>query len=114
MKKGVSMALERKNWLHAAGIIWSRLTEAAQQRKTIFYGDISPLISTVPLNVGRALGPIQDYCLETRRPPLTAIVVGKTTGEPGTGFVGWDVGDLASALDLVFDFQWMTVDNPLD
>jgi putative restriction endonuclease len=57
-----------KNWDHAAGVVWPVLTDAAKNRKVITYGTIAPLIGTNPLNVGRALGPIQDFCLEDRLP----------------------------------------------
>jgi putative restriction endonuclease len=100
-----------KNWDHAAGVVWAILTHRARRRQTTTYGEIAPAIDTNPLNVGRALGPIQDYCLETRLPPLTAIVVG-VGGKPGEGFIAWDVDDLDAAQRQVFDWDWSKETNP--
>lgn len=104
--------MENKNWFHAAGIVWPMLTDAAARGNTITYGNIAPHIQTNPLSVGRALGPIQDYCLENHLPPLTAIVVGKTSNEPGAGFIAWDIDDVGSAHTKVFEFRWSSIDNP--
>jgi putative restriction endonuclease len=100
-----------KNWDYAARIVWSILTKRAKQGRTITYGQIAPDISTTPRNVGRALGPIQDFCLETRLPPLTAIVV-NLGGKPGGGFIAWDVDDIDTANKMVFEFDWGAVVNP--
>jgi hypothetical protein len=35
----------------------------------------------------------QDFCWESRLPPLTAIVIGKSSKLPGSGFFAWDVDD---------------------
>ena len=99
------------NWEHAAGIVWPLLTKAARAKRTITYGRIAPTIPTIPVSVGKALGPIQDYCLENRLPPLTAIVVG-VTGKPGSGFIAWDVDDLATAHKKVFSYNWANIPNP--
>lgn len=106
------MAVERRNWDHAAGVIWPTLVEAASKRKTLVYSELSPLIDTNPLNVGRALGPIQDFCIDHDMPPLTAIVIGKTSRVPGDGFIAWDIDDLPRALDVVFDKDWSGIANP--
>lgn len=101
-----------KNWFHAAKTVWPLLTDAAAQGNTITYGEIAPHIETNPLSVGRALGPIQDYCLQNHLPPLTSIVVGKTSSEPGAGFIAWDIDDVRSAHAKVFEFRWSSIDNP--
>ena len=80
-----------KNWNYAAGIIWPMLTERASHKKTITYGEIAPHVGTVPLGVGKALGPIQDYCLEMNIPPLTSIVIRQDVKIPGDGFIAWNV-----------------------
>jgi putative restriction endonuclease len=103
---------ERKNWVYAAGLIWPKLVEAALDRELVTYGQLAPEISTNPLNVGRALGPIQDYCLDNKLAPLTAVVVGKGSGAPGRGFIAWDVDDIESALDSVAKQNWDLVGNP--
>ncbi|MBX9902800.1 MAG: HNH endonuclease [Burkholderiales bacterium] len=101
-----------KNWEHAAGILWPLLTAAAARKRTPTYQELAPRIGTNPLSVGKALSPIQDYCLEERLPPLTSIVVGKYNQMPGTGFIAWDISDLDSAHRLVFSKDWRSVQNP--
>lgn len=103
-----------KNWQHAAGILWPVLTEAATRRKTLTYGEIAPLIDTNPLSVGNSLGPIQDYCMEGRLAPLTAIVVSAKSGMPGGGFIAWDVDDIGAAHEAVFPFDWSQIPNPYE
>lgn len=106
--------MKNKNWFHAAKIVWPLLTAAAERGETITYGEIAPQIPTNPLSVGRALGPIQDYCLHNHLPPLTAIVIGKTSSEPGAGFIAWDIDDVGSAHTKVFEFRWSSIDNPFE
>ncbi len=102
-----------RNWQYCAGVIWPTLVNAAKNKTTLQYlRDIVPLINTSAIASGRALGPIQDFCLENRLPPLTAIVVAKTTGLPGEGFIAWDVDDIDSAQQSVFAFNWDAIPNP--
>ena len=102
----------RKNWDQAAAAIWPALAAAATARRTLTYSELAPLIPTNPLSVGRALGPLQTYCMESGLPPLTVVVVGKTSGVPGNGFVAWDVDDLDEGLEAVFRYPWGTLINP--
>ena len=104
--------MSEKNWFYAAGIVWPLLVDAASKRAKLSYSEIAPHIGTNPLSVGRALSPIQDYCLDSRLPPLTSIVVGKTTDRPGSGFIAWDVDDIDTAYKLVYDFNWNGIQNP--
>lgn len=101
-----------KNWEHAAGILWSLLVQAAKDEKTLTYSELAPLIDTNPLSVGKGLGPILYYCLDNRLPPLTVLVIGKTSGVPGTGFIAWDIDDLPEAYKQVYTFNWDAVQNP--
>lgn len=100
-----------RNWYYAARIVWDILIANARQRTTITYGEIAPTIETNPLNVGKALGPIQDFCMASGFPPLTALVI-NTRGIPGPGFIAWDVDDVETAQRMVFDFNWANVPNP--
>ena len=102
----------RRNWDQAAAAIWPALVNAAAASRTLTYSDIAPLIPTNPLSVGRALGPLQTYCIEANLPPLTAGVVSKSTGLPGNGFVAWDVDDLDEGLAAVFSYPWKNMLNP--
>ncbi|MFM5204250.1 hypothetical protein ACEUAW_08155 [Aeromonas veronii] len=86
-----------KNWIHAAGILWPVLVVAAKNREKPIYKELAPLISTNPLSVGKALEHVQSFCMESKLPPLSAIVVSKTTGLPGGGFIAWDIDDIDTA-----------------
>lgn len=108
------MPTSKKNWYYAAKLIWPVLANTAQKGSTITYEEVAPHIPTNPLSVGRALGPIQDYCLDNRLPPLTSIVVSKQKAIPGDGFVAWDTDDLQSAHAEVFGFNWNLVPNPFN
>lgn len=101
-----------RSWDYAAGQLWSVLTCAAQQRKLLTYGEVAPIIETNPLSVRYALGPIQDYCMGAGLPPLTAILVNAEKNTPGAGFIAWDVADIHTAHQGVFDFEWTRIENP--
>ena len=105
------MAAEKKNWFHAAGLIWPKMTEAAKARATLRYKELGEVLGIHHRHVNKALGPIQDYCLETKRPPLTALVV-NATGLPGQGFIAWDIDNIDAALDAVYAYNWDAVSNP--
>ena len=106
------LSVPRKSWLHAAGKIWPKLTQAAERHEFLHYGDLAPLIPTNPLNVGRALGPIQTYCLDRGLPPLTAIVVNKGKNTPGGGYIATTKEDWEHAVAIVRRFDWLTEQNP--
>lgn len=100
------------NWEYAAGILWPILTDAAKEGKKFTYSEIAPRIDTNPHSVGRALGPIQAFCLDEKIPPLTSIVVSKSTGLPSEGFIGWDIDDIDEAYEKVFQYNWDAAENP--
>lgn len=104
----------RRNWHHAAGLIWPMLTAADSSGRTLTYTDVASPIATNPLSVGYALGPVQAYCMENRLAPLTVIVVGLRTGVPGNGFIAWDVDDLPAAMAAVRAQNWDLVGNPFE
>lgn len=58
--------MSKKNWFHAAGILWARLADLAVERRTETYSQVAPLIDTNPLSVRHALDLIQRYCLDQR------------------------------------------------
>ncbi|AKT30789.1 HNH endonuclease signature motif containing protein [Pseudomonas syringae pv. actinidiae] len=92
--------------------MWPALVEAAARRELPIYEQLSPLVQTNPLSMRWALDPIQNYCLEANLPPLSSIVVGKRTGIPGAGFVGWRLDDIDTAHQMVFNHDWSDVQNP--
>lgn len=55
--------------------------------------------------VRNALWPIQNLCIEKNWPALTSIVLNKTTGAPGGGFIARD-RTLAESHERVFAFPW--------
>lgn len=101
-----------KNWEYAASLLWPVLVSAAKDRRNLTYTELAPLITTNPLSVGKALEPIQAYCMDFKLPPLSAIVVGKTSGLPGAGFVAWDIDDIETAFEKVFNYPWASIQNP--
>ncbi|MBW5285891.1 HNH endonuclease [Burkholderia gladioli] len=106
--------MAKENWYHAAGIIWPHLVSAAVRRATYPYHEIASWVGTLDVKAGKALGPIQEYCLEARLPPLNILGVSKATGKPGDGFIAWDLNDLDVAYEAVYAFNWSALENPFD
>ncbi len=92
---------------------WSVLTDAARKHETLTYGQLGAAIGVHHRAVRYVLGPIQDYCLEERLPPLT-ILVHNTAGTPGTGFIAHDRDDLDSGVHEVWQYDWQSLLNPFD
>ena len=101
-----------RNWEYAAGLLWPVLVKKAKAKKKVFYSELAPLIDTNPLSVRNALDPIQRHCMDYKLPPLTAIVIGKTKGRPGQGFIAWDIDNIEGAYETVYRHNWDTVENP--
>jgi putative restriction endonuclease len=105
--------VERANHEQRAARAWPILTAAAKDQKTISYGDLADAISIHPRPLRYVLGPIQDYCLTQKLPPLTSLVIHATgDGLPGLGFIAWDISSLADGQKQVFNFDWASVPNP--
>lgn len=97
-----------KSRYEIAAHVWSMLTEAARNRKLLYYSDID---RSNPKDVGKLyLEPIQSYCILNRLPALTIIVVSKATGTPGKGFIATD--NLQYEQKRVFDFAWAKINKP--
>jgi len=89
--------------------IWPKLIQLAHQRQTITYQDLgAPLGITGQAlqNFDRILAPIKYYCRQNNLPPLSALVVRKNTGLPGSGAEA-DENDLQA----VFAYNWQ-VEHP--
>lgn len=84
--------------------IWPVLVLAARNRQTLTYEMLGQLVSLPAPGLGQCLDPIQSYCVENALPPLTALVVGKDSGMPGTGFTA--AGDVPAAQARVFAYDW--------
>lgn len=89
---------------------WPILALAAGNRQTLTYEMVGKLTGMHTAGVGAVLEPIQSYCLLHGLPPLTALVVNKTTGLPGAGFVA--ASDAPRAFARVFEHDWLSVGCP--
>ena len=105
------MAGKKRNWLHVAGATWPVLVGAAQNGTLLRYKELGEVLGIHHRSVRWALGPIQDYCEETKRPPLSVLVVGSNL-RPGSGFIAWDLDDIDAALEAVRTYNWSAVSNP--
>jgi hypothetical protein len=84
--------------------IWPRLVVLAERRSTISYqalGEPLGIRGQALQNFDRILAPIKYYCLRHGLPQLSALVVRKDTGLPGSGAEADDV-DIAE----VFAYKW--------
>ncbi len=76
------------------------------------YGHLSKLIGVPTAGLGQLLEPIQSYCLVSKLPPLTILVVQQESGLPGSGFIGASASEFAKAQMEVFTFDWLEHGNP--
>ena len=93
-----------------------RLIECARQERTVTYGEVAGWVDMSPESVGRmVLDPINEAEISAGRPMLSALVVNRSHGRPGSGFFrmarqrgrqGHDLGDELfwhREIALVFD-----------
>lgn len=93
--------------------LWEVLTEAAKtEEKLITYGKASAKIGIHPRTLRYSLERVQRFCLESKLPPLTILVVRQDTMRPGQGFVAWDVEDVDVGVATVGGYNWDQIDNP--
>lgn len=102
----------REGWLVTAAEAWPRLTGLATDEKLTTYGQLGEAIGLHHRVVRYALGPIQDYCVRARLPPLTFLVVNAEKGRPGGGSVVAHRDDLPEIHKEVFRFPWSSHPNP--
>lgn len=101
-----------RNWEFESTKLWPLLVKAAKDRQTIVYEDLAKVVNTNPLSMRYALGPIFWFCYEEHHAPLTSIVVGKSNGKPGDGFIKWWGENYKNAIAETFDYDWSNVSNP--
>ena len=89
---------------------WSLLVFAAGNRQTLTYELLGRLTGMPPAGLGSVLEPIQSYCLLNGLPALTALVVNKSTGLPGTGFIA--AADVPREFIRVFEYDWLSIGCP--
>ena len=85
--------------------LWSILVLAARSRQILTYEMIAQACGIPAPSIGDFLRPIQQFCTEHELPPLTSIVVNKSTGMPGEGFIA--AHDVPRAHIDVFDMDWL-------
>ena len=100
------------NMYEAAYLLWPMLVEAANNNRILPYGHYASKLGSPSARPMRSfLAPIQDLCEEKGWPPLTSIVVNKSTRKPGPGFTAWR-GKLEIAQDRVFGYDWNSIKRP--
>lgn len=105
--------MSRVNQTARARIAWAALVAAASSRRTTTYGQLGAAVGVHHRAVRYVLGPIQDYCLEAKLPPLTILVV-NSSGLPGSGFIAHDLDDFEQGLETVWSYDWRAEPNPFD
>ena len=65
--------------------VFDYLKQCVDQRRITTYGEIGQNVGLAAQGTAKPLYYIRDVCLKRNLPPLTAIVVNKTTGLPGIG-----------------------------
>lgn len=93
-----------------AAQIWPLLTFCASMRRVVTYQEVGALVGTSPRSVGKCLAPILAYCVLNRKPPLTSLVVTKSTGLPGAGFDAAE--DVPGAQAKTFAYDWTSCKVP--
>jgi len=91
--------------------LWSILVLAARNRQIWTYEIIGQACGVPPPSIGDLLRPIQQYCSEKGLPPLTSIVVGKSGGQPGDGFIGGARCSAGRQME-VFERDWLAERAP--
>lgn len=95
-----------------ACIAWEVLIDSAKKKEYITYKGLGDQIGIHHRSVRFTLGLIQDYCMENKLPPLTILVVNKSTGKPGDGFIALDIDDSEYGVKKVHNYNWTRLNNP--
>jgi len=85
--------------------LWSILVLAARHRQILTYEMLAQACGVPAPSIGDFLRPIQQYCSEAHLPPLTSIVVSKSSGLPSDGFIAAENVPLAQS--ETFARQWL-------
>jgi len=95
-----------------AAIAWQILVKYAKKRQAITYGQLAAKMGIHPRVCRFFLGIIQKYCLDNKLPPIQSLVVNKTTGRPGEGYIASPRNRIHMVHEQVFNHQWDKIDNP--
>lgn len=91
---------------------WQVLAKLASGSKLITYEELAKNLNSHARAVRFPLSLIQDYCQENHLPPLTILVVNKTTNQPGEGFIAWGRENLVEGRNEVRSHDWKKNSNP--
>lgn len=101
--------------------MWDLLVDLAKKKETAFYEDIRDRIQQkfgikyACQSIGFLLTPIQDHCMNTNLPPLTALIVNKGKGLPGIGFIAADLSveqQFEEEKKKIFGYHWENEESP--
>ena len=84
--------------------IWQILISAAHNRQILTYKIVGKFTGMGAGTQSQTLDMIMRYCKRNKLPPLTSLVVKKTTGRPGSGLT--TVVDLDRDREEVFAYNW--------
>ena len=88
--------------------VWQILVGTAHHRQTLTYGQIADHLEFEGAGVlAQILGCIMSYCEAKKLPPLTCLVVNKTTGLPGAGLT--TVENLPTDRETVYNQNWFAL-----
>jgi hypothetical protein len=90
--------------------LWSILVLAARSRQVLTYEMVAQACGVPAPSIGDFLRPIQQYCTENGLPPLTSIIVNKSSGLPGDGFIAAENVPIAHV--QTFDKDWLEQQAP--
>jgi hypothetical protein len=91
--------------------LWQILIAKAANRQVATYGELERIVGYKGAGVfAQTLGHIMHYCQQNGLPPLTALVVKKTTGLPGHGLTTRE--NLDAGREEVFRCGWFRVIPP--
>lgn len=109
------MNQKKINQHERAYLAWNVLVSYAIKKNTITYKELTDKIGVSHHRPARFfLDIIQDHCMSEKLPPLSILVVNQS-GLPGSGFVAWaDIATFDQGANLVYDFNWSSIDNPFE
>lgn len=91
--------------------LWQILVAKATSRQVATYGELEKIVGYKGAGVfAQILGHIMHYCHENGLPPLTAVIVKKDTGLPGSGLT--TESDLDASREKVFRYPWFRLVPP--
>ncbi|MGA2694248.1 MAG: HNH endonuclease [Opitutaceae bacterium] len=99
------------NWYQLAFRAWPILTQAAADRRTITYGELTRALGIHHRLARFVLDKIQTHYLDEGLPPIT-VIVENWKGEVGPGFFARDPEDAEAGREKVYAYPWTKVPNP--